>query len=155
MHGADVDNLAWTAGGFALLDEGLRGEEHTLQVDVQHCIEIAFGDVPERRVLFDAGVVDQHVEPTQRLGTARDEVAYFRHSSKIGLDDRATPPERLYLGQRFFGAAGVAVVVDDDVGALFGETNGNAAANPLAAAGDEHLATKEAIAARSDRRGER
>ena len=63
-------------------------------------------------------------------------------------------PERLYLGQRFFGAAGVAVVVDDDVGALFGETDGDAAADPLAAAGDEHLATEEPIAARSDRRGE-
>src|SRR5207249_11383258 len=74
VHGADVDNLAWTPGGFALLNEGLRGKKHPLQVDIQHGIEIAFGDVPERRVLFDAGVVDQHVEPTQRLNTARNEV---------------------------------------------------------------------------------
>ena len=72
--------------GDALLHERLRGEEHALQVDVEHRVEVALGDIPERRVLFDAGVVHQHVEAAERVGAARDQVAHFGDRAEIGAE---------------------------------------------------------------------
>ena len=102
-----------------------------------------------------ARFLQKDVEPAKHLRALCDQLAHVAYGSEIGLDDRAVSPERLDLGQRFFGAARVTVVVDDNVGALLGQTNRNPAANALAAARDEHLSTEQPIAARSDRCGER
>ena len=106
-------------------------------------------------MLLDAGVVHQHVEPAERVGAARDQVAHVGDRPEIGLNDGAAAPQRLDLGQRLLGAFGIAVVVDDDVGAFLGEADGNAAADALAAAGDEHLSAEQPVAAEVDRCGER
>ena len=117
--------------GDALLHERLRRKEHAFEVDVEHRVEVVLRDIPKGRVLFDARVVHQHVEPAECLGASRDQVAHFADRSEIGANDGAATAERLDLGQRFFGAPGVAVVVDDDVRAFLREADGDAAADAL------------------------
>jgi len=48
VDGADVDDFSRRLSrAMRFLDECLGDEEQTFQVDVQHCVEIGFGGVPE------------------------------------------------------------------------------------------------------------
>ena len=94
---------------------------------------------------LDAGVVDQHVQAAERVDAARHQVVHLGDFPEIGLEDGAAPAERLNLGQRLLGAFRVGVVVDDDVRAFLRHADGDAAADALAAAGDEHFASGETL----------
>ena len=65
-HRADVDDLA-----VALLDhrgdDGLRDDERTVEVDVDHLAELRGGHLDHRDALDDAGVVDEDVHHADLL----------------------------------------------------------------------------------------
>ena len=67
----DVDDLAAAARLHAGHD-GLGGEEAALHMHGEHSVEILLGDLLERRLAADAGIVDQDVDTAESaLGIAR------------------------------------------------------------------------------------
>ncbi len=141
---ADVDHLAAVPGGAAVLHERLRAEEHALQVHVHHAVVVLLGDVPEGRVVFDAGVVHQDVEASQRVDALRHQCAHGVDRCGVALKHRALAPRREDVAKGLLGALRIAVVVDHHIGALLRQPKRDATADALAAAGDERLAAKKA-----------
>ena len=139
MHGADVDHLSGAPAGSQLVDESLCGEEHALEIDVEHLVVVALRHVPERRMTLDAGVVHENVEPTQPLPALLHERSHRRDRSEIALDRNRAAPRRLNSRHGVFSALRIAVVVDDDVRAFFGVANGNRLPDSLAAARNERV----------------
>ncbi len=88
-------------------------------------------------VLLERGVVDQDVEPAERLHGLRDRgLAEFRIGDVARQQDAAAP----FVLDRALGFVGVLVLVeigDRDVGAFAGEQHRDRAADAGIAAGDE------------------
>ena len=132
--GADVDD----AGAFAeVLDRGLRGEQEAEDVDVEHLVEVFFGDGLDGRELVDAGVVDEDVEAAEVLDGGVDDALGLG-----GLGDVAADGDGLAAGGGDGGDDGVGAglaggVVDDDGGAFGGERFGDGGADALGCAGDD------------------
>jgi hypothetical protein len=110
---AHVDDRRRRLAGLDLRDHLLRGrlpdQEHALEVDAQHAVEVGLRDVEEIRRVDDAGIVHQDVE-------IADDAAGFRHRrcarlrrADIGAHEARRRAER---GGR--GLAGALVDVRDD-----------------------------------------
>ena len=89
-----------------------------------------------------AGVVDEEVDPAERLGGARHEVAYLLGIGDVGplrMDDGAVRAELLGRRQHLVLVPGA----DRDAHAFGHELTGDRGADPLRAAGDESAASLE------------
>ena len=131
------------------------GEKDALEIDVEHGVEIVFGDVPESRVFFDPGVVHQYVESAEGFGRLSHQVPHLTYGPEVGANNRSVSTERFHFLKRLFGAARVAVVIDHNVRAFLGEANGDAAADTFAAARDQGLSAKQPVADGGGRCAER
>jgi hypothetical protein len=63
-----------------VLDEGLGHEKRPLEIDVQHRVIVRFGDIPEVRAPFEAGVVHQDIHASEsgyRVGDKFLAIGYF------------------------------------------------------------------------------
>ena len=78
-----------------MLDESLRGEERALEVGVEDEIVVLLGDVPERGVLFHAGVVDEDVELAQAGDAVGDELVDRRDVAEVRADGHRACGPRL------------------------------------------------------------
>src|SRR5262249_29296948 len=83
--------------------------------------------------------VHQDVESAERVGALRDEVSHFADRSQVRAKDRAAASQRLDLRERLLGSAGIAVVVDDNIGAFLREAQGDALSDAFPAAGHKHF----------------
>ena len=95
VHGADVDDLARRLAALQMPDEGLRDEERALEVGVQDEVVVVLGDVPERGVFFDAGVVDEDVDLAEAGDAVGDEFLRARDGAEIGADGDGAAAELL------------------------------------------------------------
>ena len=89
-----------------------------------------------------AGVVDEEVDPAERLGGARDEVAYLLGIGDVGplrVDDGAVRAQLLGRRQHLV----LVPCADRHAHALAHELAGDRGADPLRAAGDERAASFE------------
>ena len=134
MDGTDVDDAGWPVGLPGVIHHRLGGEENALEIDVQNPVVFLLGDVPERRVHLDAGVVHQDVEFAEVIDRGVDEVLHPGSGRHVGLHDQAAPPGRLDCGENLVGTARAAVVVDNRVRPLAGKSLHNAPPDALAAA---------------------
>ena len=110
------------------------------QVDVQHLIIIVRLRVEERRVPLHTGIVDQDVQlPHLRDALAHQPMALLDVTDIRG-DEAHPPAQGADLLKALAGLFVVLAAVDDNVGSLFSQAHGNAAADALGAAGDQsHL----------------
>ena len=128
---------AAAALGDHLLGRDLRAEEGALQVDRHHLLVLRLGGVEDRRAGLDAGVVDHHVEPAERLDRLVDEPLQVLDLADVGLHADGLVAELRDLAFEVLGRLLVGDVVDDDVGALAGEGEGDGLADAAVAAGDD------------------
>ena len=142
----------------ALLAEDLGGElghrEVTLEVDVDDDVPLVLGHVEDHPVAQDAGVVDQDVEPAERVERLLDHAlagVHVGHRVVVGDGVAAGVLDRGHdlVGRSGlaveFAALGAAVVVDHDPCALRREQQGVSAANPAAGAGHDRDAAIKSI----------
>ena len=115
-HRADVDDLA-----VALLDhrgdDGLRDDERTVEVDVDHLAELCGGHFDHRDALDDAGVVDEDVHHADLLFDLRYHGVHLLlvgHVADVafGLDALGLVGGQTFVHQLLFD------VVEDDLSAL-------------------------------------
>jgi hypothetical protein len=75
-HGADIDDAA------TLVAKELRRllcrQQQALHVDVEMPVKVRFRDLLERQKIIDAGVVDQNVQPAERLLRLREDFFHIR-----------------------------------------------------------------------------
>jgi hypothetical protein len=71
---ANVDDFSAGSGLAAVIDERLRDEERTLEIDVEDEIVVGFGDIPEIGAAFEACIVDEDVDATERGDGVGDEL---------------------------------------------------------------------------------
>ena len=121
----------------------------TADVDVHHLVVIGLGDVPERCVRFDAGVVDQNVDLPEFGDSILDQLGHCGGRAHIGVKQRPASPGGRHFGQRFFGGLDRANVVDGDVGAFARKALRDAAPDALAAAGNQRGLSLEALTLRA------
>jgi hypothetical protein len=126
------------------------GAEVPAQVDADRRVPLVRRHVHEHPVAHRAGVVDQRVEPSERVDRRLDEalcrvpvgdVVVARDGLAAGPDDAV---DDLLCGRGVLAAAveRAADVVDDDTGALAGELQGVLGADAAAGAGDDDDATR-------------
>jgi hypothetical protein len=118
-------------------------QEHALQVDPQHGIEIGLADLQEVGGLDDAGVVDQDVEATERRERPIDQALCLAGIADVGLDElhpTAVCPDRLGRALAAFG-----IDVADDHGSGFGGEGLDAGmADAVRTAGHDHHLIRKA-----------
>src|SRR6202007_1664746 len=106
-------------------------EEHSLDVDVEHLVEVLLGDLSERGQGWDAGVGEQDVEVALLLldgGKQPDEVREVLDVAWHAGDVLADLPDRFV--ELRLSAAG-----DEDVGAFGDEAPGRGPADAAVAPG--------------------
>ena len=84
-----------------------------------------------------AGVVHQDVEPAQPLGRGAEGGGGGIGIGQVGRHRQGPAAHRLHFGHHGLGFAGALVVVDHQVGAGLGQSQGDAAAGAAGAAGDQ------------------
>ena len=124
----------------------------TFHVDLVDQIPVGVGHLGEALVAQDAGVVDYHVDPAEVVHGALHDLLAVHHA--VGVGNRSTTCGLdlfhhlqccFAVGTFTLGAA--AQIVDDDLGAMFGEQQGVGTANTTASAGyDNDLVFKTDVA---------
>ena len=135
VDGADVDDAPGALRGPEMIDEILRDEKCSAQIDPQHEIKILLGDIPELRPALDARVVHEDVDLPQLRDPLGDDPAIVRRVAQVALHRDGAPPKFADGLERLLGAFPDDPVIDDDVGALLREPDGNRLADALSAAG--------------------
>ena len=123
----------------------LRGRERALEVHRDHRVPLGLFHVGEHAVAQDAGVVDERVEPAERVDRALDHAARAGEVGDVLAVGDGFAAHRLDLLDDFHRGAerpAVAVhvaaeVVDDDLGALGGVGQRVLAADAPSRSGDD------------------
>jgi hypothetical protein len=145
---ADIDDAAAAAGRRHRAGDRLAHEEYAAQVDRHHFVPVGLGDIEGGASESEAGVVDEHVDPTMRGDDGRyslvdrGDVAYV---PPLGVRGQAP---RLGLGGQV-GEIGVGACGRDDDRSGLGQQAGQFAPDSLRRAGDYDDAAAE-IEAPSD-----
>ena len=118
------------------LQDGPRDMEETVQVGIHNLLPLIGFHPDHQVVLADAGVVHKHLDILLRMGRLP---AFEGRADRLRIAH--VEAEQLALSadgvQRFAGRRLVRDVVDEDVIAHAGESEGDGAADAAAAAGDE------------------
>ncbi|PAV74130.1 hypothetical protein WR25_09724 [Diploscapter pachys] len=121
-------------------DRGLRQIEHGMDVGREGQLPFLVADILQRlEAALVRGVVDQHVDPAERLHRLGDHGAALIGLRQVARDQYRLPPLR--LDQRL-GRLGIVMFVeigDQHVGALARKGQGDRAADAAVAAGDDRL----------------
>ena len=137
MHRRDIHDPAATALLDHLLRGELRAEEGALEIDLEHLFVLLLGGVQDGRARFDAGVVDQNVEPAECFHGRGDQLSQVVDLADIGFDAHRLIAERRDLFHQRVGRFGMGDIVDDDVGALFRQLQDDRQSNAAVAASDD------------------
>ena len=123
---------------------GLGREEGALEVGVEDPVPERLLDLERGADLLDAGIVDQDVEPAQRVGGRGHAGAHWRRPTgrRSRPAPRARPAAAIAAAQP--RSRGRVARGDRDVGAEAGEAHGQRLADAAAGAGDQRLAAGEA-----------
>ena len=101
----------------------------TLEIGVEHEVVVLLGDVPERRVLFHTGVVDEEIELAQLRHAVGDELVHRSDISQIAADADRTPAQGFDLCFHGVGGFRVGMIVHHDIRAILRETKRDARAD--------------------------
>lgn len=127
---------------FALLHHlggGLRAEEGALEVGVEDAVPQRLIDVEGRAGLFDAGIIDEDVEPAQRLGRGSYTLAAGADVGNIHRDGNAAGNLR-----EGFVETGLGSRADRHTGAGLRQADGDGLADAATGAGHQGSLAVEA-----------
>lgn len=142
MHRTDVDNLAWALGLNQVFYKGLRGEECTLKVKVQHSIVYLLGNVPEIHALtVNACVINEDIKFAKVLNSSVDQFLNVADDAQVCLNNQTLTTHRFNLCQGFFRTGRMrAIIVDNDISTFYSQVFRDRLPNTLATARDEDRA---------------
>ena len=121
---------------FHLFGGSLDAEQHALDVDVEHAVELGVGDAFQRHHILDARVVDEDIHAAEGIDGMLDQgelVIPFGHVALEGRDRNTIRPEFCLGG---FERLGVDVR-KHDVETIAGQPPGNALAQTVARTRDD------------------
>ncbi len=139
--GSEIDDGA--AGFFQEGSSGLRGEKLGFEIGVERGIPLLFGGGFQGRGREDGGAVDKEVEAGEAGGGFLDEAADFGDLAEVGGEGKGAAAQGFDFGGGGAGGDIRAAVVEDNVGAFAGQSQGHGAAEAACAAGDEGDAAVE------------
>lgn len=85
MHRRHVDNCAF-APLFHVVNGPLCTEELATNIDIVEQVELLWGYTLESQHLGDTRIVNQNIQPAQKLGCTVDQSETFAHLAQIGFD---------------------------------------------------------------------
>jgi hypothetical protein len=85
-----------------------------LKIGPDDDVPLLFGHLEEALEGLRAGVVDEHIEPTQPSRDVVNHRPHFGREADVGRDGNRVHAERLDVGDRLLGAFRFDVVVDGD-----------------------------------------
>ena len=135
----DQTQLATVALGKHLACCRAREQKRTFEVGVQHEVPFVLGHVDHGCVGVDRGVVDRDVQAAMGVDRALNRLVKGRRVAHVGLNGQHLAASVAQLGGGALQFVGVIVESRDAV-AVAGEASGNAAADAVGSAGDEHTA---------------
>jgi hypothetical protein len=158
VHRADAEDLACgtrdlglhaTAQKFA--HRGARAQELAGEIDREHLVPLRQGQLVERCVLLQAGVVDQDVDGAELLDHGAEHGAHLRLIRNVGAQGEGAHP----LGADLLGEAQrlvfVGDVVDDDIRPRLPERERDRPADAGASAGHERPLAEQQLLRRHAR----
>ena len=139
-HGGDVDNAA--TGGLHMRHHRARAVERAFEHQIDDEVPIGVGNLLDQVVADLSGIVDQDIDPSERLDGRIDHVGDLDRRGHVGgMDQNLEFSCREIVGDRL-RRLGI-LVVDDDRRAGFGEAARQRAADAATRAGDDrNLAVK-------------
>jgi hypothetical protein len=144
----DVDDPPSVAGGDHPPGRLLGDQERAGQVDVDHPLPLLQRQVDEIGGVARAGVVDQHVEPAERVGELSRSRGRGRERQQVEPADLGPAAVRLDLGRGLARSLLVLVPGDPDVEATAGERNRGGLADAGVRAGHDRAAHRGGSATR-------
>ena len=131
----DIDD-----GASALRDHspgnGLRNEEETREVDVEHLLPSFDRCLLSRRAPARTGVVDEHIDAVELFNRPFDERFDVVFPPDVATERKRPYAELCKLGRRFLAPFELACA-DDDVRTELGESDRHLPADATSAAGDD------------------
>jgi hypothetical protein len=113
-----------------------RNPERGHEVDVEHGLELLVRHLLDRRVPGVAGIVDDDVEPAERIGGGLDEAIGKARFGDAAVDRDGFAARRLDLVSHGVARRGIEVV-DDDARPFAGEFQGDGPSDAAARSGDQ------------------
>src|SRR3954471_10702410 len=149
----DVDDPPAAAGGDHPPRGGLRAEERAGEVRLEDVTPRAERDLEERRRVAGARVVDEHVEPAERLGEVVDHRRAILRGAEVEPADLGTAARPAHLVGGLVRAGLVGMPGDADVVAVVRERDRGLAADAGVRSGDDgnRHATRATRRARRER----
>ena len=138
---ADVDDAA--AGGAEMRISRLRHEKWSARVGGKDPVPLLGGDVFERGLLEEAGVVDQQIEPAELVDDGCDGLADALCVGEVGAEGEGVDAERRERADSLFGFGLRVAIGDGDVGAAGRQPQRDGAADALRSASDQGGAARE------------
>ena len=121
-----------------------RAQEGPGQVDLDHLLPLLERHVDEQEGLLDAGVVDQQVEPAERLAGLGEAALHLGLVADVHLaTGTARPPAASMVAAIARASSSLAAMVDGHRGAVSGERERGALADAAGGAGDQRAAALE------------
>jgi hypothetical protein len=111
-------------------------KKRAFQVDVEDKVIIRFRDFPERSVLLDSGVIDQDIQPTQRLDRFHHHSRSVPHFADVRLDGHCPASDFFHHLDGLRRCLRMSDIIDDNVGSFFSEPQRDRLSNSLVATRD-------------------
>ena len=119
---------------------GLAGHHHRAAVEVDHLAEQVVVDLLRRRPAHQpAGVVDEDVEPVQRIDRFVHQAGHRLAVGHVGTDGKGDAAGRGDLLHHLVGGGTAGVVVHGNAGAAFGEPLGDGGTDAGGCTGHQHF----------------
>ena len=112
-------------------------EVGAFEVDGDVAVEVGFGEVVQWGFEVDGGVVEEDVDAAEAFDGGVADALDAVLGGDVGLNGQRVDAEGGEVLDGVAGFLGGGAVVDDDVGAAFGQAGGDVAANAARAAGDD------------------
>jgi hypothetical protein len=137
VDGADVDDFARSLAALEMLHKCLAGKKRPLQIRTKDKIISRLRHFPERGVFFYPGVVDQNIELAEPRDASVHELIDVGHGTEVRADGHRAAAQTLDLRLHLIGFSRMRMVINHDICALLGKTDGDGLPDALAAACNE------------------
>ena len=136
MHRTQIDHFPWLLDLHSMPNKCLGGKKCPFQINAEHQVIICFCDLPKRGVSFNAGVVDQNIQPTERFDGFGYHPLSVGHFADIPLDCHCSPPKFSNRLDRLFCGLWMRDIIDNEVSSFFREPQRDCLTNALIATRD-------------------
>jgi hypothetical protein len=129
VHRGDVDDAPRRARGAHPPGRLLGARERADQVDLDDVAELRDAELVPGAGIARARVVDEHVEPAERVGELADDPRAVLRRPQVEVTHLGAAPERADLLRGALGAVLVAAERDPEIESLLGQAHGGGLAD--------------------------